>query len=56
MTAKTPTTVLSIRKFPPELHKRIKMAATAAGVSVQDFVTNILDSHVPKLAPKAARG
>jgi predicted HicB family RNase H-like nuclease len=51
-TAKTVTTVLSIRKFPPELHKRIKIAATAASVSVQDYVTNVLDSHVPKTAKK----
>jgi len=55
MTAKTATTVLSIRKFPPDLHKRIKLVATAAGKSVQDYVTEILEKYVPT-ASAAARG
>lgn len=57
MTAKAATTVLSIRKFPPDLHKRIKVAATGQELSVQDYVTKVLDESVPSLskAAKAAK-
>jgi predicted HicB family RNase H-like nuclease len=46
------TTVLRIRKFPAELHRRIKLAATGKGKSVQEYVAEVLEQNVPAAAPK----
>jgi hypothetical protein len=47
------TTVLSLRKFPASLHHRIKVAATAKGLPVKQFVIDMLDKHVPASAAAA---
>ena len=49
------TTVLSLRKFPADLHQRIRIAATAKGLSVKQFVIDMLDKHVPAAAAAKAK-
>jgi predicted HicB family RNase H-like nuclease len=43
---------LILRKVPDELHRLVKVAAAASGVSMQDFIIELMRKEVEKGKPR----
>ncbi|MGD0728415.1 MAG: toxin-antitoxin system HicB family antitoxin [Spirochaetia bacterium] len=40
-----------LRNVPDELHRQVKVAAAAAGMSMQDFIIKLMEKEVAKGKP-----
>jgi len=41
-----------LRKVPDDLHRKVKVAAAAAGISMQDFIIKLMQKEVEKGKPR----